>query len=244
MSREDRLWNEKRPVRITPNFVESAAGSVLIESGNTRVLCCASVEDKVPPFLKGTGTGWVTAEYSLLPASTTPRSHREAAKGRISGRTSEIQRLIGRSLRAVVDFEALGEKTIWIDCDVIQADGGTRTASITGSFIALYLALKHLQEQGVIETIPVLDYVAAISVGIVNGEKMLDLEYSEDSIADVDMNVVMTGAGRFVEIQGTAEKEPYSREDFDALMSLAEKGIQELIEMQKAIIEGESTTDE
>jgi ribonuclease PH len=242
--RQDRLWDEMRAVRIIPDFVKSAAGSVLIEAGNTRVLCCASVEEKVPPFLKGSGTGWVTAEYSLLPASTSPRSQREAAKGRISGRTSEIQRLIGRSLRAVVDFEALGERTIWIDCDVIQADGGTRTASITGSYIALCLALQRLQEQGIIESVPVRDYVAAISVGIVNGEKMLDLEYTEDSIADVDMNVVMTGAGRFVEIQGTAEHEPYSRADFDELMNLAEKGIQALIEMQKTIIEGAAKTDE
>jgi ribonuclease PH len=227
-----------RKVAITPNFVENAAGSVLIEAGNTKVLCCASVEEKVPPFLKGSGTGWVTAEYSLLPASTSPRSPREAAKGRITGRTSEIQRLIGRSLRAVVDFEKLGERTVWIDCDVIQADGGTRTASITGSYIALYLALKKLKEEEIIETIPVKDYVAAISVGVVDGEKMLDLEYVEDSAADVDMNVVMTGDGRFVEIQGTAEREPYSREDFDELMSLAHKGIQELIQLQKIIIEG------
>ncbi|HEX3012059.1 MAG TPA: ribonuclease PH [Syntrophomonadaceae bacterium] len=228
-----------RAVKITPDFVKSAAGSVLIEAGNTRVLCCASVEEKVPPFLKGSGTGWVTAEYSLLPASTVPRSHREGVQGRVSGRTSEIQRLIGRSLRAVVDFEKLGERTIWIDCDVIQADGGTRTASITGSFIALYLALKQLHEQGLIETIPVRDYVAAISVGVVGGEKMLDLEYVEDSAADVDMNVVMTGAGRFVEIQGTAEREPYTRDDFDELMNLAQKGIQKLIELQKSIIEGD-----
>jgi ribonuclease PH len=242
--RQDRNLDEMRPVRITPDYVKSAAGSVLIEAGNTRVLCCATVEDKVPPFLKGTGSGWVTAEYSLLPASTSPRSHREAARGRISGRTSEIQRLIGRSLRAVVDFEKLGERTIWIDCDVIQADGGTRTASITGSFIALYLALKKLCDQGIIETIPIRDYVAAISVGIVDGVKMLDLEYAEDSIADVDMNVVMTGAGRFVEIQGTAEKEPYSREEFDHLIGLAEKGIHELIEMQKNIIEKECLADE
>lgn len=239
MSRQGRLLDEMRAVKITPDFVKSAAGSVLIEAGNTRVLCCASVEEKVPPFLKGSGTGWVTAEYSLLPASTVPRSHREGVQGRVSGRTSEIQRLIGRSLRAVVDFEKLGERTIWIDCDVIQADGGTRTASITGSFIALYLALKQLHEQGLIETIPVRDYVAAISVGVVGGEKMLDLEYVEDSAADVDMNVVMTGAGRFVEIQGTAEREPYTRDDFDELMNLAQKGIQKLIELQKSIIEGD-----
>lgn len=243
MSRQGRLLDEMRRVTINPDFVKSAAGSVLIEAGNTRVLCCASVEEKVPPFLKGSGSGWVTAEYSLLPASTVPRSHREAARGRISGRTSEIQRLIGRSLRAVVDLQALGERTIWIDCDVIQADGGTRTASITGSFIALCLALKQLHEKGLLESIPIRDYVAAISVGIVNGEKMLDLEYTEDSIADVDMNVVMTGGGRFVEIQGTAEKEPYSRSDFDELINLAEKGIQDLIEMQKAIITGESRAD-
>lgn len=232
-----------RPVKITPNFIKSAAGSVLIEAGNTRVICCASIEDKVPPFLKGSGSGWVTAEYSLLPGSTTPRTQRESARGRISGRTSEIQRLIGRSLRAVVDLEALGERTVWIDCDVIQADGGTRTASVTGGFVALYLAIKHLYDQEVITSMPIKDYVAAISVGIVDGQKMLDLEYVEDSAADVDMNMVLTGAGKIVEIQGTAEQEPFSRQDFDELMGLAEKGINALIHLQKDAIAKEFGTD-
>ena len=194
----DRLNDQMRPVRIIPGFLKHPDGSVLIETGDTRVLCSAMVEDRVPPFLKGSNSGWVTAEYSLLPASTETRSQREAARGKISGRTSEIQRLIGRSLRAVVDMGKLGERTIWIDCDVIQADGGTRTASITGSFVALYLALKKLKDSGIIKDIPLTDYVAAISVGIVEGIPLLDLEYVEDSSADVDMNVVMTGRGDFV----------------------------------------------
>lgn len=239
----NRLNNEMRKIRIIPGFVKNPAGSVLMETGDTRVLCSAMIEDKVPPFLKGSGSGWVTAEYSLLPASTEPRSQREVNKGKVSGRTSEIQRLIGRSLRAVVDMKALGERTIWIDCDVIQADGGTRTASITGSFVALYLAFIKLKQQGIIETIPINDYVAAISVGIVDSEKVLDLEYVEDSNADVDMNIVMTGEGKFVEIQGTAEGNPFSRQEFDELVALAEKGIQELIAWQKDIIEKELNHD-
>jgi len=226
-----------RPVRIIPGFLKHPDGSVLIETGDTRVLCSAMVEERVPPFLKGSNTGWVTAEYSLLPASTGTRSPREAARGKISGRTSEIQRLIGRSLRAVVDLDKLGERTIWIDCDVIQADGGTRTASVTGSFVALYLALKKLKDKGTIEDIPLRDYVAAISVGIVEGIPVLDLEYVEDSAADVDMNVVMTGRGDFVEIQGTGEKSVFSRPDLDVLLGLAQKGIQELIALQKNILE-------
>lgn len=233
---EDRLNDQMRPVNIVPGFTKYPDGSVLMEAGNTRVICSAMVEDKVPSFLKGTSSGWVTAEYSLLPSSTETRTQREATKGKISGRTSEIQRLIGRALRAVVDLTKLGERTIWVDCDVIQADGGTRTASITGSFVALYLALKKLQEAGTIETIPVKDFVAAISVGIVDGEKVLDLEYIEDSRADVDMNVVMTGKGEFVEIQGTAEGDPFSRKELDSLLELAAKGIQELITLQKSII--------
>jgi len=227
-----------RPVQIIPGFLKHPDGSVLIETGDTRVLCSAMVEERVPPFLKNSGNGWVTAEYSLLPASTETRSPREAAKGKISGRTSEIQRLIGRSLRAVVDMEKLGERTVWIDCDVIQADGGTRTASVTGSFVALGLALKKLKDRGVIESIPLKDYVAAISVGIVEGTPVLDLEYVEDSNADVDMNVIMTGSGEFVEIQGTGEKSVFSRQDLDVLLTLARKGIQELITLQKSIIEG------
>jgi len=233
----DRLNDQMRPVRIIPGFLKHPDGSVLIETGDTRVLCSAMVEERVPPFLKGSNSGWVTAEYSLLPASTETRSPREASRGKISGRTSEIQRLIGRSLRAIVDLDKLGERTIWIDCDVIQADGGTRTASVTGSFVALYLALKKLKDKGTIENIPIKDYVAAISVGIVEGIPVLDLEYVEDSGADVDMNVVMTGRGDFVEIQGTGEKSVFSRQDLDILLGLAQKGIQELIALQKNILE-------
>lgn len=233
----DRLNDQMRPVRIIPGFLKHPDGSVLIETGDTRVLCSAMVEERVPPFLKGSNSGWVTAEYSLLPASTETRSPREAARGKISGRTSEIQRLIGRSLRAVVDLEKLGERTIWIDCDVIQADGGTRTASVTGSFVALYLALKKLKDKGTIKDIPLKDYVGAISVGIVEGIPVLDLEYVEDSAADVDMNVVMTGRGDFVEIQGTGEKSVFSRQDLDVLLGLAQKGIQEIIILQKNILE-------
>lgn len=232
----NRQADEMRPVRITPNYLKYAEGSVLIEAGDTRVICAASVEDKVPPFLKGTGTGWVTAEYGLLPRSTETRNVREAARGKVTGRTSEIQRLVGRALRAAVDFEALGERTIWIDCDVIQADGGTRTASITGAFVAMCLAMRVLKEQGLIERMPVKDYVAAISVGIVDDEAILDLEYSEDSRAEVDMNVVMTGKGEFVEIQGTAEGKPFSRSQMDKLLDLAAGGIRELIAIQMDII--------
>lgn len=232
----NRLDNELRSVRITPGFTKHPDGSVLMQTGDTSVLCTAMVEEKVPPFLKGTGKGWVTAEYSLLPASTESRTHREASRGKITGRTSEIQRLIGRSLRAVVDLTALGERTIWIDCDVLQADGGTRTAAISGSFVALYLACQRLQEQGLIEEIPLTDYMAATSVGIVDDLCLLDLEYVEDSRAEVDMNVVMTGKGNFIEIQGTAEESPFSRERLNELLSLAEKGINELIAEQKKII--------
>jgi ribonuclease PH len=200
------------------------------------VLCSAMIEAKVPRFLKGTGSGWVTAEYSLLPSSTETRTQREASKGKISGRTSEIQRLIGRSLRAVVDLQALGERTIWIDCDVLQADGGTRTASISGSFVALCLALMKMQAEGIISELPINDYVAAASVGIVDGEVVLDLEYIEDSQADVDMNVVMTGQGNFVEVQGTAEGSPFSKAKLDEMLSLAEKGIREMFALQANII--------
>lgn len=232
----ERKHDELRPVQMTPGFVKNPDGSVLIQTGNTIVLCTAMVEEKVPPFLKGSGSGWVTAEYSLLPASTDTRSPREASKGKITGRTSEIQRLIGRSLRAVVDFQALGERTIWLDCDVLQADGGTRTASITGSFVALSLAVKKLIAAGTLAQNPIIDYLAATSVGIVNGVPMLDLEYVEDSAAEVDMNVVMTGCGEFVEIQGTAEGKPFSRKEMDQLLQLAEKGIRELISLQKSIL--------
>lgn len=232
----ERKNDELRPVQMTPGFVENPDGSVLIQTGNTMVLCTAMVEEKVPPFLKGSGTGWVTAEYSLLPASTDTRSSREASKGKITGRTSEIQRLIGRSLRAVIDFQALGERTIWLDCDVLQADGGTRTASITGSYVALSLAVQKLIANGTLAQNPIIDYLAATSVGIVNGIPVLDLEYVEDSAAEVDMNVVMTGRGEFVEIQGTAEGKPFSRAEMDQLLQLAEKGIHELIGMQKNIL--------
>jgi len=232
----ERKNDELRPVQMTPGFVKNPDGSVLIQTGNTIVLCTAMVEEKVPPFLKGSGKGWVTAEYSLLPASTDTRSPREAGKGKITGRTSEIQRLIGRSLRAVVDFQALGERTIWLDCDVLQADGGTRTASITGSFVALSLAVEKLIAKGALAQNPIVDYLAATSVGIVNGVPVLDLEYVEDSAAEVDMNVVMTGRGEFVEIQGTAEGKPFSRAEMDQLLLLAEKGIRELMSMQKNIL--------
>lgn len=232
----NRLNNEKRPTRIIPDFIKTPDGSVLIEMGDTRVLCSAMLEDKVPPFLKGTGTGWITAEYSLLPSSTSKRTPRESSRGKISGRTSEIQRLIGRSLRAAVDMEKLGERTIWIDCDVIQADGGTRTASITGSFVALKMAFKKYLEAGIIDEIPIKDHVAAISVGILESEKILDLEYVEDSVAEVDMNIVMTGSGEFVEIQGTAEGGTFSGQDLNEMLELAKKGINELIAMQKEVL--------
>jgi ribonuclease PH len=213
-----------------------AEGSVLIEAGNTRVICTASVEDRVPPFLRNTGKGWVTAEYGMLPRATSTRTQREASAGKVGGRTQEIQRLIGRSLRSVMRLPELGERTVWVDCDVIQADGGTRTASITGGFVALVLALKHMRSKGMIRVLPVSDYVAAISVGVVNGTPMLDLAYDEDSKADVDMNVVTTGDGRFVEVQGTAEGPPFERAALDSLLGLAEAGIRELVELQRSIV--------
>lgn len=233
----ERRNDEMRPVKITTGFTKNPDGSVLIETGETRVFCTAMVEEKVPSFLKGSGKGWVTAEYSLLPGSTNTRTSREVNKGRVSGRTSEIQRLIGRSLRAVVDFKALGERTVWVDCDVLQADGGTRTASITGSFVALYLALLKLKEKGLLSEIPINDHVAAVSVGIVENTPVLDLEYVEDSQAEVDMNIVMTGNGSFVEIQGTAEGRPFTEKEHDILLDLARKGISELVQMQAAAIQ-------
>ena len=237
MSRNDgRAPNQMRTVTIKKNFIKHAEGSVLIQVGDTKVICNASVEEKVPPFLRDKKQGWVTAEYSMLPRSTHTRSSRESSKGKVSGRTQEIQRLIGRSLRTVVDMDQLGERTIWIDCDVIQADGGTRTASITGAFVAMCLALKQLKKEKKIETIPIKDFVAATSVGILGGKKILDLEYSEDSIAEVDMNIVKTGKGGFVEIQGTAEQEPFSEKDMEAMLSLANKGIKDLIALQKKTI--------
>ncbi len=237
MSRNDgRALNEMRTVRIKKNFLKHAEGSVLIQVGHTHVICSASVEQKVPPFLRDKKSGWVTAEYSMLPRATHTRTSRESSRGKVSGRTQEIQRLIGRSLRAVVDLERLGERTVWIDCDVIQADGGTRCASITGAFVALCLALKKLKKEKLIETIPIKDFVAATSVGIINKHKCLDLDYSEDSTASVDLNVVKTGAGHYVEIQGTAEKHPFSDDEMKAMLTLADKGIKNLIALQKKTI--------
>jgi len=237
MNRIDgREFNELRPIRITKNFNKFAEGSVLIEMGETKVICTASIEDKVPPFQKGTGKGWITSEYGMLPRATEVRNPREVTKGRPSGRTMEIQRLIGRSLRAVVDLEALGERTIWIDCDVIQADGGTRTASITGSFIALADALNKLVEKGELQKIPLKSFVAAVSVGIVEGNKLLDLSFQEDANALVDMNVVMTDRGEIVEIQGTGEGGPFSRENLEELLDLAAFGIDKIIKIQKEVL--------
>ena len=227
---------ELRDTRITPHYVVHAEGSVLIEAGMTRVICTASVEDRVPPFLRGKGSGWVTGEYGMLPRSTSTRSTRESSAGRIGGRTQEIQRLIGRSLRAVTRLEDLGERTIWVDCDVIQADGGTRTASITGGFVALALALHRLRESGMIARLPIEDYVAAISVGIVDGRPLADLAYAEDSQAEVDMNVVKTGNGRFIEVQGTAEGQPFDRAALDNLLALAGDAIERLVAKQREIV--------
>ncbi|MFO1300314.1 MAG: ribonuclease PH [Burkholderiaceae bacterium] len=225
-----------RPVRITRGFTRYAEGSVLIEFGDTRVLCTASVEDKVPPFLRGAGRGWLTAEYGMLPRSTHTRTDREAARGKQSGRTQEIQRLIGRSLRAVFDLERLGERTITLDCDVLQADGGTRTAAITGAFVAAHDAIGGLLAAGALERTPVRDFVAAVSVGLYEGSEVLDLDYAEDSACDTDLNVVMTGAGGFVEVQGTAEGDPFTREQMDRLVDLAAGGIRRLVEAQKAAL--------
>lgn len=239
MTRPDgRTPDALRQVRITRGFTKYAEGSVLIEMGETRVLCNASIEDKVPQFLKDTGRGWVTAEYSLLPRSTHTRTQRESASGRTSGRSQEIQRLIGRSLRSVIDLSALGERTVILDCDVLQADGGTRTASITGAFISLVDALVRARDMGLIKRIPVYDYVAAVSVGIVEAGEVLDLTYEEDSSAEVDMNVIMTGKGEFIEIQGTAEGRPFGRRKLESLLGLAESGIARLLEFQKAEIGG------
>ena len=230
----DRTASQLRPVRIHRNYTKHAEGSVLIEVGHTKVLCTASVEEKVPPFLKGKGTGWVTAEYGMLPRATHTRGAREAAQGKQSGRTQEIQRLIGRSLRAVIDTAVLGERQVSIDCDVLQADGGTRCASITGAMVALADAVSFLKSKGLVTADPLRDFVAAVSVGIVDGKPVLDLDYVEDSGSDTDMNVVMTGAGHFVEIQGTAEGSPFTREQMSSLLDLASSGIAELIRQQRA----------
>ena len=231
-----RAPDQLRPVTITPRFSKHAEGSALIEVGDTRVICTASVEERVPPFLKGKGEGWITSEYGMRPRATTTRTQREASQGRPSGRTQEIQRLIGRALRAVVDMKALGERTLWVDCDVIQADGGTRTASITGGFVALVEALRHLRKQGSLNVLPITDFVAATSVGKIGEELRLDLAYEEDSAAQVDMNIVKTGRGRFVEVQGTAEAAPFTDEELNGLMALADKGIKELILIQKKVL--------
>ena len=233
MRNNGRANDKIRDLKISKSFLKYAEGSVLVEMGETKVICGVSIEDKVPPFLRNSGKGWLTAEYSMLPRSTHTRSTREAVQGRVGGRTHEIQRLIGRALRAIVNLDVIGEKTIWIDCDVIQADGGTRTASITGGYVALVDALWNMKRRGVIDKIPLRDSVAAISVGLVNGEIVLDLSYEEDSRAEVDMNFVMTGKGMLIEVQGTAEKTPFSKEHFDTMYQYALRGINEITRVQK-----------
>lgn len=233
---QNRKFDELRAIRITNQYLRHAPGSVMVEFGNTKVLCAASLDEKTAPFLKNTGKGWLTAEYAMLPMSTQTRSAREATRGKLGGRTHEIQRLIGRSLRAVTDLTSFGERTIYIDCDVIQADGGTRTASITGAFVALVDLFKNMREQGLIKKIPITDFVSAISVGIVQKQVLLDLEYEEDSQADVDMNFVMTGSGLFIEVQGTAEHVPFNKAELDEMTFLAKKGIDRIIARQKEIV--------
>jgi len=234
---DKRALDALRPVKMTKDFILHPSGSVLIEMGHTKVICTATVEEKVPRFLKDSGSGWVTAEYSMLPGSTHSRKQRDASRGKIDGRTMEIQRLIGRSLRSVIDLKKLGERTIWIDCDVIQADGGTRTASITGGFVALALAINKLMETGLISESPIREYVAAISVGIKDGYALLDLCYEEDSSAHVDMNLIMTENGKFIEVQGTGEEAPFSKDELFKLLDLGEAGVRSLIAYQKEILE-------
>ena len=236
MRSDHRPANELRATTLTPHYLPHAEGSVFIEAGRTKVICTASVEDRVPPFLRNTGKGWVTAEYGMLPRATSTRTQREASTGKVGGRTQEIQRLIGRSLRTVTNLPALGERTVWIDCDVIQADGGTRTASITGAFVALVFALQHMREKDALKSIPVNDYVAATSVGIIGGTPMLDLAYEEDSKAEVDMNIVMTGSGKFIEVQGTAEAAPFGRDALLQLLDLGQKGVNNLIALQRQAV--------
>lgn len=233
---DGRRKDQIRPVKVTRNFIKHAEGAVLIEMGDTKVICTASIEEKVPPFLKGKGSGWVTAEYAMLPRSTHERSPREAVKGKQGGRTLEIQRLVGRTLRSVIDMTQIGERTIWIDCDVIQADGGTRTASITGAFIALADACMVLKKKDLLKKLPLTDYLAAISVGKVGGEVMVDLAYTEDSMAEVDLNLVMTGRGQYVEIQGTAERTPFAKTDLDEFLNLGWQAIQRLTTIQKELV--------
>jgi ribonuclease PH len=228
--------DQLRDIRITRGYTRHAEGSVLIECGDTKVICTVSVDDKVPSFLKGKGRGWLTAEYGMLPRSTNTRTDREAARGKQSGRTQEIQRLIGRALRAVVDLDKIGERTLQLDCDVLQADGGTRTASITGAFVAVHDALNHMLEQKLLAASPILDFIAAVSVGVYQGVPVLDLDYDEDYACDTDMNVVMTGSGGLVEVQGTAEGHPFTRTEMTAMLDLAQKGIQQLIAAQKTAL--------
>ncbi len=235
---DNRAPEQMRPVNIIPDFISTAEGSCLIELGNTRVICTATIEDTVPSFLRNSGKGWVTSEYGMLPRATLTRSPREATKGRAGGRTHEIQRLIGRSLRAITDMEKLGERTIFLDCDVIQADGGTRTASITGAFVAMGLAMRRMVESGAMTVAPIRDYVAATSIGIVDGEIMLDLAYEEDSRADVDMNVVATGSKKLIEVQATAERRPFDDAQLAKMMSLARQGIESLVAKQQAVLSG------
>lgn len=233
---DGRQPTQMRPLTITPHFLKAPEGSVLIELGETKVICTASVEEKIPPFLRGTNQGWITAEYAMLPRATEVRTQRE--RGKISGRSSEIQRLIGRALRSVVDLNALGERTIWLDCDVIQADGGTRTASISGAYVALHLALAKLVAAGTLPKLPLVDYLAAISVGIVDQKLYLDLAYSEDSRAEVDMNIVMTGSGKLVEVQGTAERAPFTQQSMQEMLALSASGIEQIVASQKQILTG------
>lgn len=233
MRSDGRKFDEMRAVKITRDYLKHPHGSVLIEFGDTKVICTATVENRVPPFLRDKGQGWITAEYSMLPASTGSRNQRESSRGKVGGRTHEIQRLIGRSLRSIVDLESLGERTVWIDCDVIQADGGTRTASITGAYVALFDAMQGLVNKGLIKEVPLTDSLAAISTGIVDGQACLDLNYAEDSTASVDMNFVMTGSGKYIEVQGTAEENPFSEDELDAMRAMAAKGVKNLTEIQK-----------
>lgn len=238
LRQDGRREDQVRPVKISRDFIKYAEGSVLIEMGGTKVICTASVEEKVPAFLKDKGRGWVTAEYAMLPRATQDRTQREAVKGRQGGRTLEIQRLVGRSLRAVTDMAEMGERTVWIDCDVIQADGGTRTASITGAFIALADAFVVLKRKNLIKKRPLTDYLAAISIGKVGGQIMVDLAYEEDALADVDLNLVMTGRGRYVEVQGTAERAPFEKKDLDEFVALGWKAIQDLVRLQRELVGG------
>jgi ribonuclease PH len=236
MRANGRNGDELRPMNLTTGVNKYAEGSVFIEVGDTKVICTASVEERVPPFMKGQGRGWVTAEYSMLPRATHTRNQREATRGKLGGRTMEIQRLIGRALRSVVDLQALGERTITLDCDVIQADGGTRTTSITGSFVAMAIAINKIAEQHKLQRFPITDFLASVSVGVVGGQPLLDLNYEEDSKAKVDMNLVMTGGGKFVELQGTGEESPFDRKELDLMLSLGEQGILQMIERQKEVL--------